>query len=209
MGGQIAGEAGKYLKARGKLIKECHALDPAGPYFDGGSDEVNLDRSDCEVVQVIHTSASSSPDTAIAELSTLRIGTSKKVGHCDYWINCGHYQLGKCLRPNYAEMFEAFRNSTKSGDDGPLFTNLQSQLSCSHLRGCKVYISAVKRKCNYKSYVCVNCGQDQPNDVCVSDRSKVSNTLPPDSICTKDMNVDYLLHTEKDGNYCNDDGILN
>ena len=202
MGGQIAGEAGKYLKERGHMIRECHALDPAGPYFDGGSDEVNLDKSDCGLVQVIHTSASHSPATSIEEFPLLRIGTSKKVGHCDWWINCGHYQYEKCLHLDHGEMYQAFRNSTKKGDDGPLFQNLQQQLFCSHNRGGIIYVSAVKKKCNFISYVCNNCDQGE-SDECTSDKTKEPNSLPPDADCTPDMNVNYLLHTERSGDFCN------
>ena len=49
LGAQIIGEAGAFTQANGNgtKINECHGLDPAGPFYDGCSNDVTLDRSDC------------------------------------------------------------------------------------------------------------------------------------------------------------------
>ena len=85
LGGQIISEAGRFTQenGNGSRIKECHALDPAGPNFDSCS--VRLTKSDCQVVQVIHTNGQHSS-------IKFQLGSGVKSGHCDYWINCGFDQ---------------------------------------------------------------------------------------------------------------------
>lgn len=56
-------------------------LDPAGPYFTNVDAAVRLDPSDAEYVDVIHTDAG-------------RFGTSRKVGHIDFYPNGGKHQPG-------------------------------------------------------------------------------------------------------------------
>ena len=94
LGAQLIHEAASFVRKHGHLVAECHGLDPAGPGFNE-CDDISLDRQDCKLVKVIHTNANS-PDVKIHSLS-LRLGTYKKNGHCDYWINCGHNQ--PCLAP--------------------------------------------------------------------------------------------------------------
>ena len=94
LGAQLIHEAASFVKRHGSLIGECHGLDPAGPGFNG-CDDISLDREDCKLVKVIHTNANS-PDVKIHS-PFLHLGTYKKGGHCDYWINCGHNQ--PCLAP--------------------------------------------------------------------------------------------------------------
>ncbi|KAI1303900.1 Pancreatic triacylglycerol lipase [Halotydeus destructor] len=61
LGGQAVGETARYVKRKGFKLPHCIGLDPAGPAFDGGFPNIRLSRSDCDLVQVIHTSAADLP----------------------------------------------------------------------------------------------------------------------------------------------------
>jgi len=46
LGSHICGEAGSFLQSKGKVLQECHGVDPAGPAFDGCNDfRLRLDPS--------------------------------------------------------------------------------------------------------------------------------------------------------------------
>ena len=73
LGAQMIGEAARYLATKfGNKIAECHGLDPAGPFFDACSPLITLDRNDCQLTQIIHTSAADIP--TVGSLA-LRCGT--------------------------------------------------------------------------------------------------------------------------------------
>ena len=90
LGGQIIGEAGRHVQRmlNGQKLASCHGLDPAGPFFTGCV-RTQLQPSDCDLVEVIHTSAEPIKNLGLAILS---LGSRTKSGHCDYWINCGYTQ---------------------------------------------------------------------------------------------------------------------
>ncbi|XP_022235545.1 pancreatic lipase-related protein 3-like [Limulus polyphemus] len=54
LGAHVAGYAGERLNK----VRRITGLDPAGPYFTGTAENVRLDRSDAEFVDVIHTDSS-------------------------------------------------------------------------------------------------------------------------------------------------------
>ena len=56
LGSHICGEAGSFLRRKGKTLYKCHGIDPAGPGFDGCSSDIRLDKTDCGIVTSIHTS---------------------------------------------------------------------------------------------------------------------------------------------------------
>ena len=56
-------------------------LDPAGPYFTATDNEVHLDKSDAQYVDIVHTNAGA-------------IGTADVVGHTDFFPNGGSTQTG-------------------------------------------------------------------------------------------------------------------
>ena len=138
LGGQIVGEAGKYVNknGNGKQIAECHALDPAGPWFDplyGFVSDMQVDKSDCKLVQSVHSSANYNPATALVTTMALKLGTSFKSGHCDFWINCGHDQGDHCHGDaNFPELIKAM--STSSNDGSAKMMEYFSSKVCSHFR---------------------------------------------------------------------------
>ena len=138
LGGQIVGEAGKYVNqnGNGSKIEECHGLDPAGPWFDplhGRKLDMELDKGDCKVVQVVHTSASYDPKVSTESSLLLKLGTGFKSGHCDFWVNCGHDQGDLCHGDiNMTEFFRDLVTSYKDG--GQKVSKFFGDHLCSHLR---------------------------------------------------------------------------
>ncbi len=55
LGAHTAGYAGEHINKLGRIT----GLDPAEPYFQGMGEHVRLDTSDADLVDVIHTDASS------------------------------------------------------------------------------------------------------------------------------------------------------
>lgn len=97
LGGQMVGEAGKYVRQHGQLIDHCIGLDPAGPGFDDTPPDYRLSKDDCRLVQTLTSSA------ALVESHFMNVGLTMggmkvKSGHCDFWINCGHIQRGCIVR---------------------------------------------------------------------------------------------------------------
>lgn len=93
LGGQTIGEVGKFIRKRspGTKVKECHALDPAGPMFDGASPEIALSPDDCHLVQVIHSASGAEPNESVLQaVGKGKLGSTVQAGHCDFWVNCGH-----------------------------------------------------------------------------------------------------------------------
>lgn len=83
LGAHISGFVGKDLNGKvGRII----GLDPAGPSFSDNEPQFRLDRSDAQLVEVIHTNADYS--------FTIYMGILKHVGHIDYYPNGGFRQPG-------------------------------------------------------------------------------------------------------------------
>lgn len=137
LGGQVVAEARKYVNqnGNGKQIAECHGLDPAGPWFDplyGFLPDMELDKSDCKVVRVVHSSASYNPSISLESTALLKLAAFKS-GHCDFWINCGHNQGDLCHGDiNIIETMKKLSTSYKDG--GNQFIAFSGQYLCSHIR---------------------------------------------------------------------------
>lgn len=194
LGAECTGEAGKFTKKRGVIINECTGLDPSGAGFDGGSPEIRLTKDDCRVVQIIHSSG----EFVAWNLGVipLRLGTPYKSGNCDFWVNCGHTQGIHCTDPRFGD----FIRREITGD-------LIQQPLCEHYRSTQVYLSAVRGACNFRSFFCTNCGTETNfinyhNNVCDYDPSLGINSLPPNSVCSGDQNVNYFLSTTDRYPYC-------
>lgn len=142
---------GRVEPRRQQMIKECHGLDPAGPFFDGCPNEVVLDKSDCELVQIIHTSASGSFRRIIGVLER-DFGSWKKAGHCDYWINCGRGPQPQCM----VRRFGDFLRGNTGNDTG----SIGEQVSCSHGRAPEIYNAQLNSTCNFRSLDCPDCVED-------------------------------------------------
>ena len=138
LGGQIVAEAGKYVNQNGNgtQIAECHGIDPAGPWFDpiySQKLDMELDKSDCKVVQVVHSSANYNPAISMESTAALKLGTSFKSGHCDFWINCGHDQGDLCHGDfNMVELIKAM--SQLNDDGGNAVLEFMGKHLCSHYR---------------------------------------------------------------------------
>lgn len=188
LGAQVIGQAGYYVNSmNGPKIKECHGLDPAGGYFDGGPRQAVLDKSDCEVVQVIHTSAQLFQKSPLLSIALLQLGTGLKSGHCDYWINCGRAQPETC-----------FTTLFRKPNNIDLLDILLDIFLCSHSRAYLIYVNQLYGECNYKSYKCVGCGDASRK--CSIETRDVQNGIPPNSHCSEDMDVDYVAFTTNQ--YC-------
>ncbi|XP_073540717.1 pancreatic lipase-related protein 2-like isoform X2 [Phyllobates terribilis] len=80
LGAHAAGEAGRRLPG----IRRITGLDPARPWFENTPEEVRLDPSDADFVDVIHTDTN----------KLTGVGIIKPIGHSDFYPNGGHHMTG-------------------------------------------------------------------------------------------------------------------
>ena len=197
LGGQLVGEAAKYLTRRfGQKIGECHGLDPAGPFFDGCSEQLTLNKDDCQLTQVIHTSAA---DIPTIEAAVIRFGTWKKSGHCDYWINCG-YNQDPCVDLDFPGLLKGIVR-LGAVSDGELGNWVASHV-CSHWRAPSVYAAAVQRNATCPAFDCPKCGKSHfciPSSVRANEPT---NRLPPFSRCSPDQDVNYYVASDSFQPFC-------
>ena len=183
-GGQVVGEAGRFVKERGSLLRECIGLDPAGPCFDGGSPEIRLTRDDCRTVIVAHSSAESTP-TSVG-IFDRKFGTFYKSGSCDYWVNCGKTQGKDCKD---GKMYEVL------SPDGSAYKDTSEDNSwCAHHMAALMFVSQVNRTCSFQSEVCSNCKQVR-GDACESSYSWGTRLYVPDSQCSPYEDSDFNVIT--------------
>lgn len=195
LGGQIIGEAGKYTTNHSKPIKECVGLDPAGPGFDGGSDRIRLTPEDCQLVQVIHSSAEPAP-TSMGIFSA-QFGTFSHSGSCDFWINCGRTQGMDCKNPTLGAMM----NDVPSNQ-----VNDSNESSCQHYRATLVYAASVAKKCNFLGYPCTDCDDSRLTNGCHVNFNGSSMALPPFNSCKKSDRKDFYVRAPSNNYpYCPDD----
>lgn len=198
LGGQTIGQIGLYVNQKTRecgeerKVAECHALDPAGPYYDGGPLEAILDKSDCEVVQVIHTAATRSTELSVPlAFASNMYGTASKSGHCDYWINCGFLQPQTCTEGLVSAISELSLPS--------IATNI---VGCGHTRSAVIYVNELYGKCNFTSLTCADCGDEMKIGCSATEKNTVSNGLPPYANCCPDEDTNYVLFTDEEGNKC-------
>ena len=141
LGAHICQEAAKYLKKRGQIIPKCEGIDPAGPGFDGCSNDIRLDKSDCTLVTVMHTSAFKNAGSLMFGQG---FGTTIKSGHCDYWVNDGMDQP-KCDNGTLPKL----QKKLFSGMFGKFTQDLEWAWECSHYRAVYYYLSQARRDCNF------------------------------------------------------------
>ncbi|XP_076370710.1 pancreatic lipase-related protein 2-like [Tachypleus tridentatus] len=153
LGAHTAGYAGERLNK----VRRITGLDPAGRFFTGMAENVRLDRSDAEFVDVIHTDSS--------KTLLFGLGTNELVGHVDFFPNRGNKQPG-CLSDSLETLFS----------DG-VIQGVDRLLRCDHLRAIDYYLEALKNeKCtlvgiacdSWDDFIrgkCTDCGED--NSKCV------------------------------------------
>ncbi|KAB0405746.1 hypothetical protein E2I00_001587 [Balaenoptera physalus] len=83
LGAHLAGEAGSRTPGLGRIT----GLDPTGPGFHNTPNEVRLDLSDANSVDVIHTNE-------VRFLFELGVGTINACGHLDFYPNGGKHMPG-------------------------------------------------------------------------------------------------------------------
>ena len=202
LGAQMMGEAGRFVKNHNQLINECLGLDPAGAGFDGGHEGIRLTKSDCRVVQVIHTGSSSTLSSVVGFLS-LQLGTYHKCGHCDFWVNCGHGQP-KC-NLDIDGLVHGLKDILTDHDISKLFTWLGSRV-CSHTRAAEVAKSSLLGLCDYQTEKCHSpwCGEGPWTTWSCSGTGSPGLQLPPlANGCSPDHDANYILRTSDFSPWCN------
>ena len=198
LGGQMIGITSQYLNEKfGRKIAECHGLDPAGPFFDACPKGVTLNKDDCQLTQVIHTSSS---DIPTLQSAVLRFGTWKKSGHCDYWINCG-YNQDPCVDIGLPELLKGLAR-LGAASDSELGNWFLSHAFCSHWRSPEVYVAALRRNATCPAFDCPKCGKSH---FCIPDSVRTNeptNRLPPFSRCSPDQDVNYYVASDSFRPFC-------
>lgn len=171
LGGQILGETAKWFTARSGLkLPVCHGLDPAGPLYDDCDNQIRLDADDCVIVQVCHSDAAEHSNAPIVS----GVGTNRKSGLCDHWINCGYNQRKGCDLTA-----TEYLTGSEGSPDFPI-TYANHQRSYDHVRCPLAYAMQAQYGCVY--------GVDCPG--CATRK------CPPDII--SDEKIDFMI-----GNNCN------
>ncbi|XP_014704751.3 pancreatic lipase-related protein 2 [Equus asinus] len=142
LGAHTAGEAGRRLEGR---VGRVTGLDPAEPCFQDASEEVRLDPSDAQFVDVIHTDAS-------PMLPSLGFGMSQKVGHMDFFPNGGK-QMPGCKRSSFSTFI----------DINGIWQGTQDYLACNHLRSFEYYSSSILNPDGFLAYPCDSYDKFQEN----------------------------------------------
>jgi hypothetical protein len=191
LGGQTIGEVARYFeKAVGRKLDVCHGLDPAGPLYDGCSNNIRLHENSCKEVQVLH---SNGMRNSLFPVVT-GLGTGYKSGKCDFWVNCGHIQP-ICIA-NAIDLVKYFLNSKDSNTK-----NYIDKIVCSHIRGAKVYVSQLRNNCFFGQQ-CDNCALTCEIARAVGKFSNVTDTTPllVGDECAYE--ADYFVETTYDGTFC-------
>lgn len=189
-GAHVIGEAGTFVKAKGKKIRYCVGLDPAGPLFDGGSDDIRLTKDDCEVVVGVHSSAEDTPLSA--GVFNSKFGTYYRIGQCDYWINCGRTQGPDCRDGTLAEVLN--HDGTQAETKGDTM--------CSHHIAPLIYASQVNLECDqtFEGQNCSDCSNTIRGDKCTSSQ-KITRGFIPDADCKPNELVDFNVPTPTSYSY--------
>lgn len=178
-GAHVCGFAGQFLQRNGERLSNCHGIDPGGPLFVGTSANLRLDKRDCDVVSVIHSSSVSGGSGP---------GLDEKSGNCDFSVNGANTQPG-CPEIEFQDLLHAVLQANTSR----LLTTVERFLYCSHIRGLVYYNRRLWNESFYEGRPCLRnpvTGHDECNDA----RGGQLMALPPDSDCkgTDDINV-YVI----------------
>lgn len=172
-GAQVLGEAANFVKEKGSKPRYCVGLDPAGPFFDGGSTDIRLDKDDCMVVVGVHSSAG---DNRFSGFLDRRPGTFERIGNCDYWINCGKTQGPHCMDGRLRDVLndDGTSNQTTGMPDA-------SNPWCAHHIAPLVYAAEVDQACpnekGFQGIPCPDCGQA---DNCTASNGPTRRMIPDD-----------------------------
>lgn len=131
-----------------------------------------------------------------------QLGTAYKTGHCDYWINCGHFQPA-CGVENFGQLLLA--TNTLEKRLLLLQQNVYMDTSCAHFRAAMVYLSAAQGDCDYKTEVCADCGAplSLANLGLTCTHAGVGYKMPPLSECVAGDNKNFYVSSVGADPYCN------
>ncbi|XP_077311053.1 pancreatic triacylglycerol lipase-like [Lithobates pipiens] len=130
LGSHAAGEAGKRKRGIGRIT----GLDPAEPYFQGTPNEVRLDITDANFVDVIHTDAA-------PMVPNLGLGMSQVAGHLDFFPNGGEEMPG-CAKNALSQIVDL---------DG-IWQGTRNFVACNHLRSYKYYTESILKRDGFAGY---------------------------------------------------------
>ncbi|KAG8517421.1 Inactive pancreatic lipase-related protein 1 [Galemys pyrenaicus] len=134
LGAHGAGEAG----SRTPGLSRITGLDPVEASFEGTSNEVRLDPSDADFVDVIHT------DSAPL-IPFLGFGTNQLMGHLDFFPNGGENMPG-CKKNILSQIVDL---------DG-IWEGTRDFVACNHLRSYKYYSESILNPDGFAAYPCAS-----------------------------------------------------
>jgi len=149
LGVQVAGYAGRHLRANGMGLGRITALDPAAPLFSYMDPAVRLDATDAEYVDVIHT-------------ASRFVASHQLVGHADFFPNGGMDQPGCNKKGPFSKLFNAMCDHSRA----PLFYIESVKSKCSwKAYPCSNYLF-------FKLGFCKKCNGECPSMGYAADRTK-------------------------------------
>ncbi|NXX81416.1 LIPR1 protein, partial [Urocolius indicus] len=110
-------------------------LDPAQPYFQDTPNEVTLDKTDAEFVDVIHTDIAPT-------IPYLGFGISTSIGHLDFYPNGGREMPG-CKKNALSQIVDL---------DG-IWEGTRDFVACNHLRSYKYYSDSIIYPNGFLGYI--------------------------------------------------------
>ncbi|XP_050540529.1 uncharacterized protein LOC126905129 [Daktulosphaira vitifoliae] len=131
MGHSLGAHITSYFAKNFPGVGRITGFDPAQPGFEGCPKEVRLDKSDAELVDVIHTSSR-------PFIPFLGFGFIEPIGHLDVYMNGGAFQPG-CVAPPFEQV--KIKNIADLAVV-PLLV-LGEWIACSHGRSFLYYTEAV------------------------------------------------------------------
>uniref|UniRef100_A0A8C4FDW6 Triacylglycerol lipase n=1 Tax=Catagonus wagneri TaxID=51154 RepID=A0A8C4FDW6_9CETA len=134
LGAHVAGEAGSRTPGLGRIT----GLDPVEASFEGTPEEVRLDPSDADFVDVIHTDAASL-------IPFMGFGTSQQLGHLDFFPNGGEEMPG-CSKNALSQIVDL---------DG-IWSGTRDFVACNHLRSYKYYSESILSPDGFAAYPCAS-----------------------------------------------------
>ncbi|XP_005387909.1 PREDICTED: inactive pancreatic lipase-related protein 1 [Chinchilla lanigera] len=134
LGAHVAGMAGSRTPGLGRIT----GLDPVEASFEGTPEEVRLDPSDADFVDVIHTDAA-------PLIPFLGFGTSQLGGHLDFFPNGGQNMPG-CKKNALSQIIDL---------DG-IWSGTRDFVACNHLRSYKYYLDSILNPKGFTAYPCTS-----------------------------------------------------
>ncbi|XP_069835792.1 pancreatic lipase-related protein 2-like isoform X2 [Dendropsophus ebraccatus] len=126
LGAQVGGEAGK----RHPGLRRITGLDPARLHFEDTPNEVSLDASDADFVDVIHTDID----------PLFGLGLIKPAGHYDFYPNGGRQMPGCPSRLSFLNNIN----------------DIVETIACNHLQAFRYYVESVRNPGGFLGYPCPN-----------------------------------------------------